>query len=109
MSITAKLLYIGLKLSGIKKKYTLPEAAFLAEVRKMNKNRGFFVPNNKKAIYQTHEVLGHKCLIVQTKETPAARAILYFFGGGMIHCYAILPYFKEAKADFDEIVRILAA
>ena len=182
MSITAKLLYIGLKLSGIKKKYTLPESAFLAQVRKMNKKRGFYVPDNKKAIYQTHEVLGHKCLIVQTKEKPAARAILYFFGGGMmlgpdrgdvdvvvrltnktgcdmihiskgdqsgvdhihfvystdevlygakqnftdacetygvihtvrersgmIHCYAMLPYFKEAKADFDEIARILTA
>lgn len=51
MSITAKLLYIALKLSGIKKKYTLPEAAFLEQVRKKNKKRGFYVPNNKKAIY----------------------------------------------------------
>lgn len=28
---------------------------------------------------------------------------------GMIHCYAMLPYFKEAKADFVEIARILTA
>ncbi len=98
MSITAKLLYYALKTSGIKKKHTLPESAFLEQVRKMNKNRGFYVPNNKKAIYQTHEVLGHKCLIVQTKETPAARAILYFFGGGMM--------LGPDKGDVDVVVRL---
>jgi hypothetical protein len=27
---------------------------------------------------------------------------------GMIHCYAMLPYFRESKEDFDEIARILA-
>lgn len=84
MSVTAKLLNAALKLSGVKKKYALPEAEFLAEVRKMNRSRGFYVPKNKKAVYKTHEVLGHRCLIVQTRETPAARAILYFFGGGMM-------------------------
>ena len=26
----------------------------------------------------------------------------------MIHCYAMLPYFRESKEDFDEIARILA-
>ena len=26
---------------------------------------------------------------------------------GMIHCYAMLPYFKESKEDFDEIIQIL--
>ena len=55
MSITAKLLYYALKLSGIKKKYTVRERS------------------------------------------------------GMFRCYAMLPYFKEAKADYDEIARILTA
>ena len=26
---------------------------------------------------------------------------------GLFHCYAMLPYFKEAKEDFDEIAEIL--
>jgi hypothetical protein len=26
----------------------------------------------------------------------------------MIHCYAMLPYFRESKEDFDEIAQILA-
>ena len=27
---------------------------------------------------------------------------------GMIHCYAMLPYFRESKEDFEEIAQILA-
>ncbi len=27
---------------------------------------------------------------------------------GMIHCYAMLPYFPESRADFEEIAGILA-
>ena len=27
---------------------------------------------------------------------------------GMIHCYAMLPYFKEAKQDFNELAQLLA-
>lgn len=26
---------------------------------------------------------------------------------GMFHCYAVLPYSKEAKEDFEEITKIL--
>lgn len=77
MSVTAKLLHFGIKCSGVKKKYSLPEAAFLEEVRKMNRSRGFRVPKDRKAIYREHEVLGHKCLIVQNEKTAAERAILY--------------------------------
>ena len=98
MSVTAKLLNSVMKLSGVKKKFTLPEDEFLEAVKKRNRSRGFYVPGNKKAIYKTHEVLGHKCLIVQTRETPAARAILYFFGGGMM--------IGPDKGDVDVIVKL---
>lgn len=27
---------------------------------------------------------------------------------GMMHCYAMLPYFREAKEDFEELAAILA-
>ena len=47
MSIGAKLLNAGMKLSGIKKKYALPEAQFLETVRKMNRRREFFLPKNR--------------------------------------------------------------
>ena len=84
MSFTAKLINLGIKMSGLKKKYDLPEEQFLAEARKMNETRGFFIPKNKKAIYKEHRVLGQQVLLVQRTEHPAERAILYFFGGGMV-------------------------
>ena len=98
MSTTAMLLNFGLKLSGVKKKFSLPEAAFLEEVRKMNRSRGFFIPKDHRAIYKEHDVLGHRCLIVQNKQTTAERAILYFFGGGMM--------LGPDKGDVDVIVKL---
>ena len=68
----------------MKKKYSLPEKEFLAEVRKMNRTRGFYMPNDKKAVYKKHLVMGRECLIVQKTEKRAEKAILYFFGGGMM-------------------------
>ena len=47
MSLTARAINFGMKLSGIKKKYALPEEQFLAEVRKMNKSRGFYMPKDR--------------------------------------------------------------
>ena len=78
MSIGAKILNAGMKMSGMKKKYSLPEDQFLAEIRKMNKSRGFYMPKDKKAVYKEHEVIGSKCLIVQRNEVRAEKAILYF-------------------------------
>ena len=84
MSITAKLINLGLKLSGLKKKYSLPEEQFLEEIRKMNRSRGFFMPKDKKAVYREHHVCGNPVLVVQKAEKAAPRAVLYFFGGGMM-------------------------
>ena len=99
MSLGAKVIGLGLKMSGMKKKYALPEEEFLAEVRRMNKTRGFYLPKDKKAVYRAHEVLGRKCLIVQGKERRADRAILYFFGGGMM--------IGPDKGDVDVIVKLV--
>ena len=99
MSIGASLINAGMKLSGIKKKYSLPEEQFLQEVRKMNKSRGFYMPKDNKAVYKEHEVLGQKCLIVQKAEQRAERAILYMFGGGMM--------IGPDKGDVDVIVRLV--
>ena len=159
MSLMAKMINLGVKMSGMKKKYSLPEEQFLAEVRKMNRSRVFYMPKDHKAIYKKHIVLGHECLVVQKEEKRSEKTILYFFGGGMmigpdkgdlhgvdhihfvystdevlygakqnfieackscgvkytvrerpgmIHCYAMLPYFRESKEDFEEIAQILA-
>ena len=39
MNLIAQMINLGVKMSGMKKKYSLPEEQFLAEVRKMNKSR----------------------------------------------------------------------
>lgn len=99
MSLGAKLLNLGVKLSGAKKKYSLPEEQFLEEVRKMNRSRGFYMPTDHKAVYQKHEVMGREVLIVQRDRAPAKRAILYFFGGGMM--------IGPDKGDVDVILKLV--
>ena len=99
MSLMAKMINLGVKMSGMKKKYSLPEKEFLAEVRKMNRTRGFYMPNDKKAIYKKHMVMGRECLIVQKTEKRAEKAILYFFGGGMM--------IGPDKGDVDVIVKLV--
>lgn len=85
VSIRASLIYMGMKLSGIKKVYRYEEEKFLHTVRKMNRSRGFYMPRDKKAFYSDHMILGkYHCLIIQNDRQQAKRAILYFFGGGMM-------------------------
>lgn len=85
MSIRASLLYTVFKLSGMKKAYGYEEEKFLEAVAKMNRSRGFYLPKDKKAVYKDHLIFNkYHCLIVQNRPQPAERAILYFFGGGMV-------------------------
>ncbi len=42
------------------------------------------MPTDRKAQYETISVNGFPCLIVRKNTTPSKRAILYFFGGGMV-------------------------
>ena len=44
----------------------------------------FFTPTDRKAYYETIAVNGFPCLIVREHPKPSERAILYFFGGGMV-------------------------
>ena len=99
MSLAARLINLGTRLSGMKKKYSPPEERFLEEVGKMNRSRGFYMPRDKKAVYKEREILGRKCLIVQKGEARAGRAVLYFFGGGMM--------IGPDKGDVDVIVRLV--
>ncbi|MDD7000270.1 MAG: hypothetical protein PUI35_02725, partial [Oscillibacter sp.] len=43
-----------------------------------------FTPTDRKAYYETIAVNGFPCLIVREHPKPSERAILYFFGGGMV-------------------------
>ena len=55
--------------------------------RKLKSRTGivaFFTPTDSKAYYETITVGGFPCLIVRENEKPSERAILYFFGGGMV-------------------------
>ena len=84
MSIFASILRSVYKLSGAKKAFTLPEDEILKAIEKQNRSRGVFTPTDHKAHYETIDVNGFPCLIVREHETPAPRAVLYFFGGGMV-------------------------
>ena len=84
MSIFASALRAAYKLSGAKKTFGLPEDELKKVIEKQNRSRGVFTPTDRKAHYETITVNGFPCLIVREAEKPSKRAILYFFGGGMV-------------------------
>jgi len=84
MSFFASLLRAAYKLSGAKKSFALPEDKLLKEIEKQNRSRGVFTPTDHKAYYETITVNGFPCLLVRNAPQPSERAILYFFGGGMV-------------------------
>ena len=84
MSIFASILRSVYELSGAKKAFALPEDALRKEIEKQNRHRGVFTPTDRKAYYETIAVNGFPCLIVREHQKPSERAILYFFGGGMV-------------------------
>ena len=84
ISVFASLLRGAYKLSGAKKAFRLPETEIRKVIEKQNRNRGVFTPSDHKAYYETITVNGFPCLIVREKPEPSERAILYFFGGGMV-------------------------
>ena len=84
MSVFASLLRGAYKLSGAKRAFGLPEEEIRKVIEKQNRHRGVFTPTDKKAYYEMITVNGFPCLIVREKPQPPKRAILYFFGGGMV-------------------------
>lgn len=84
MSFFASVLRAAYKLSGAKKAFTLPEDEILTVIAKQNRSRGVFTPKDHKAHYEMITVNGFPCLIVRERPQPSKRAILYFFGGGMV-------------------------
>ena len=84
MSVFAALLRGVYRLSGAKKAFGLPEEEIRKVIEKQNRHRGVFNPTDHKAYYEMITVNGFPCLIVRADPKPSARAILYFFGGGMV-------------------------
>ena len=84
MSIGASLLHAVYRLSGAKKAFALPEEELLKAIEKANRGRGFFMPADHKAYYEKKTINGFPCLVVRAAKEPAKRAILFFFGGGMV-------------------------
>ena len=84
MSFFASVLRGVYKLSGAKKAFSLPEDEILKVIEKQNRSRGFFMPTDHKAYYEKKIIRDFPCLIVREKPEPSKRAILYFFGGGMV-------------------------
>ena len=84
MSFFASVLRAAYKLSGAKKAFTLPEDEILKVIEKQNRSRGVFTPKDHKAHYEMITVNGFPCLIVRERPQPSKRAILYFFGGGLV-------------------------
>lgn len=84
MSLFASAFRAVYKISGVKKVYSRPDEELLKVARKQNESRGFYMPTDNKAHYEKKEIRGYPCLIVRENEKPSRRAILYFFGGGML-------------------------
>ena len=84
MSVFASVLRTAYKLSGAKRAFGLPEKEIRTVIEKQNRNRGVFTPTGRKAYYETITVNGFPCLILRGSPKPSQRAILYFFGGGMV-------------------------
>ena len=84
ISVFASLLRGAYKAVSAKKAFGLPEDEIKKVIEKQNRNRGVFNPTDRKAYYETVTVNGFPCLIVRKDPKPSERAILYFFGGGMV-------------------------
>ncbi len=84
MSIFASLLRSAYKLSVAKKVFKLLEEKIFKVIEKQNRSRGVFMPTDHKAYYEMIDINKFPCLIVRENPTPSKRAILYFFGGGMV-------------------------
>ncbi len=83
-SLQYRLLRGMIRLSGIKKLFALPEDTLLKKIRKLNRKRGFCIPDNKLAHYGDRIILDkYHCLTIQPVKTRSKKAILFFCGGGM--------------------------
>lgn len=86
MSVRYSIAKLGIKAAGLKKIFGLPMDELIEKAEGYNKNRDFHIPKDHKYVYGDVPVCGgrYHCLTIQQSEKRAERAILLFFGGGMI-------------------------
>lgn len=86
MSIQYSIAKAALKLSGYKKIFGLPQDELVKKAEGYNKSRDFKLPTDHKFIYGDIPVCDGKyhCLTIQQSQARTKKAILFFFGGGMI-------------------------
>ena len=85
MSVRYQLLKTGIRLMGIKKMFRLPSEKMLTMIEKLNRNRGFRVPADKKCIYEDRLILQkYHCLTMQAGPKKSKKAVLFLFGGGFL-------------------------
>ena len=84
-SVLYKLVKAAVKAAKIKDSLSGTKQQVLEKAAKMNEKRQFVMPEDKKANYTDHMILGqYHCLEVNTKEHRKKRAVMFVFGGGMI-------------------------
>ena len=74
-----------LKMSDIKKMFSLPTEELLQKAQKMNRKRCFKMPKDRRYSYEDIVFLDqYHCLKIRSKEEGAKKAVLFLYGGGMI-------------------------
>ena len=86
MSIRYKIAKSILRILGFKRIFRLPVDELIEKAEHLNKNRHFKIPKNHKYIYGDIPIMDGKyhCLSIQREMQRSEKAILFFFGGGMI-------------------------
>lgn len=84
-SLRSRALPVLLKIAGVKRMSRLPIEDFRRRIAKGNRHRGYRM-KRKKFPYETDHLIDGKwhCLEIRSGSERAERAILYFFGGGML-------------------------
>lgn len=86
MSVRYVIAKNALKVLGFKKVFRLPPEALIRKAEGLNRHRGFRIPSDHRCIYGDVSVMNgrYHCLTIQQQRARAPRAILFFFGGGMV-------------------------
>lgn len=74
-----------IKLSGMKKMFAGSKEELIKRAERINRKRGFVMPNNSKYRYKDEMICGnYHCLKIETQPTKSKKALLFIFGGGYI-------------------------
>lgn len=85
MSIIYRIAKQMMKLSGMKKMFAGSKGELIKRAKKINRKRGFVMPNDSRYRYKDEMICGHyHCLKIETQPAKSKKALLFLFGGGYI-------------------------